>query len=66
VSTFGQGGRRRPRRWPRVVLAALLAAIVFLLGLALGKALEERPVPNGTVTTVRTVVTVTETATAAP
>lgn len=66
MSTFGQGGRRRPRRWPGVVLAALLAAVVFLVGLALGQALEERPVPSGTVTTVRTVVTVTETATTSP
>jgi hypothetical protein len=66
VSTFGQGGRRRRRRWPGVALVALLAAVAFLVGLALGQALEERPVPSGTVTTVRTVVTVTETATASP
>jgi hypothetical protein len=48
------------------VLVGLLAALAFLIGVALGQALQERPAPGGTVTTVRTVVTVTETATASP
>jgi hypothetical protein len=44
----------RARRWPRVVLAALVALALFAVGLALGLALEDRPVPGGTQTSVRT------------
>lgn len=66
---------RRPRRAARA--AAALAALVFafLLGMAFARTLDERPVPGGTVTSVRTLeplpqqppartvtVTVTETA----
>jgi len=48
--------RRTPRRrrWPWVVATLLAAALVFGLGLALGLALEDRPVPGGTQTSVRT------------
>ena len=48
--------RRAPRRrrWPWVLLAILVAALLFLVGLALGLALEDRPVPGGTQTSVRT------------
>jgi hypothetical protein len=37
-----------------VVAALLLLTLVFLVGLALGRALEEGPEPEGTVTQVRT------------
>jgi hypothetical protein len=47
-----QAGRRRT--WPRVVAVVLGAAIVFALGVALGLALDDRPVPGGTQTYVRT------------
>ena len=44
----------RPRRWPKVVGALLVAAALFVLGLSIGLALEDRPVPGGTQTSVRT------------
>ena len=66
MSAFGHAPRRRRRRWPRALLLVLLLAAAFVVGLSLGKALEERPVPGGSVTTMRTVVTVTETVTASP
>ena len=44
----------RPRRWPRVLAAAVGAVVLFLAGLSLGLALEDRPVPGGTQTSVRT------------
>jgi hypothetical protein len=52
---------RRPRRrrrgahpllWP--ALAVLSVVVVFLLGLSIGRALEEGPSPGGTETRVRT------------
>ena len=48
--------RRAPRRrrWPWVVAAIVAAAVVFASGLALGLALEDRPVPGGTQTSIRT------------
>ncbi len=52
--------RRPPRRplWrrPFVQLAALAAALVFalLLGISIGRALEDGPAPGGTQTNVRT------------
>ena len=49
--------RRRParrRRWPRVLVAVLAALVLFGLGVALGLALDDRPVPGGTETFVRT------------
>jgi hypothetical protein len=52
-----QRSRRRPprrRTWPRVVAAFVVAAVAFALGLSLGRALEDGPVPPGTVTYVRT------------
>ena len=45
---------RRRRRWPRALAAVAVAALLFLAGLALGLALEDRPVPGGTQTFVRT------------
>ena len=44
----------RARRWPKFALAVVLAVILFVAGLALGLALEDRPVPGGTQTSVRT------------
>lgn len=47
-----QGTRRRS--WPRVALAVAGAVLLFALGVALGLALDDRPVGGGTVTYVRT------------
>jgi hypothetical protein len=44
----------RSRRWPKVLALALGACLLFLAGLGLGLALEDRPVPGGTETSVRT------------
>lgn len=44
----------RRRRWPRVVALLAGAVLVFALGVALGLALDDRPVPGGTQTFVRT------------
>ena len=49
--------RRTPRRrspWPRVAALVVGAVILVVLGLALGLALDDRPVPGGTQTFVRT------------
>jgi hypothetical protein len=46
--------QKRRRRALGTALGAALAAIVFFAGLALGRALEERPRPGGTQTRVRT------------
>ena len=49
--------RRRPqrrRRWPRVLAVVAAALVLFGLGVALGLALDDRPVPGGTQTFVRT------------
>jgi hypothetical protein len=54
-----RGAPRRPRqrRWPRLVRAALALVVVgavFLLGVALGEALNDGPNAGETVTYVRT------------
>jgi hypothetical protein len=60
VSAIEPEHRRRrppPRRGPGVVgvlVAAALVLLAFVVGLALGRALEEGPDPGGTVTAVRT------------
>ena len=49
--------RRPPRRrspWSRIAALVVGALIVFALGIALGLALDDRPVPGGTQTLVRT------------
>ena len=46
--------RRRSRRIAVSLLALLLLAVVFLAGLAIGKAVEDAPRPGGTRTVVRT------------
>lgn len=45
---------RKRRTWPRVLFAVVGAAVLFALGVALGLALEDRPVPGGTQTSIRT------------
>lgn len=50
--------RRRPprhrRSWPRVAAIVAAALLLFASGVALGLALDDRPVPGGTQTLVRT------------
>ena len=49
--------RRRPprkRRWPRVLALVVTGLVLFAVGVALGLALDDRPVPGGTQTFVRT------------
>lgn len=45
---------RRQSPWLRVLLLVVGAVVLFALGLALGLALDDRPVPGGTQTFVRT------------
>lgn len=45
---------RRRRRWPRALAVVIGAVALFVLGLSLGLALQDRPVPGGTQTVVRT------------
>ena len=45
---------RKRRTWPRVLAAVGGAALLFALGVALGLALDDRPVPGGTQTSIRT------------
>jgi ABC-type Fe3+ transport system permease subunit len=45
---------RRRRRWPALVGVALSLVLAFVVGVALGRALEEGPAPGRTVTAVRT------------
>jgi hypothetical protein len=46
--------RRKRRLWPRVAALVVCAVLVFALGVALGLALDDRPVPGGAQTVVRT------------
>ena len=52
----GFGARRRPRRriFPRWLALALALATVFVLGIAVGEALDDAPKEGGVVTSVRT------------
>ena len=45
---------RKRRTRPRVLAAGVGAALLFALGVALGLALDDRPVPGGTQTSIRT------------
>jgi hypothetical protein len=47
-----QDARRRP--WLRIGLLLAFGAVVFACGIALGLALDDRPVPGGTQTFIRT------------
>jgi hypothetical protein len=47
-------GRGRRSRIVRAVLLVAAAALVFLLGIAFARTLDERPKPGGLVTDVRT------------
>ncbi|MFN8221825.1 MAG: hypothetical protein U0R50_01105 [Gaiellales bacterium] len=52
---------RRPRRFPlKPVLVVLAALLLFALGVAFGKALDDRPKPGGGQTIVRTLEPVTQ------
>jgi hypothetical protein len=44
----------RRRLWPKILALVLGAALLFALGVGLGLALDDRPVPGGTQTFVRT------------
>jgi hypothetical protein len=46
--------RARRRRWPRLLAAVLVGALLFVVGVAFGMALRDDPEPGGTVTLVRT------------
>ena len=45
---------RRRRTWPRVLAVVVGAVLLVAVGLAVGLALHDRPVPGGTQTFVRT------------
>lgn len=51
--------RRRSRRVVGAILALVLLGVVFLAGLAIGRAVEEAPRPGGTQTVVRTLTPLT-------
>jgi hypothetical protein len=51
----GYGGRRPRRRLsPRGLALALALVVVFVLGIAVGQALDDEPKTGGAVTSVRT------------
>jgi len=61
VTALQQPSRERPRRRPRrrrpvltVLVVAVGAVVVFLVGVAFGLALHDDPEPGGSVTIVRT------------
>ena len=54
VRRVGRRPRARRRSWPRVTLFVVGAVVLFALGVSLGLALDDRPVPGGTETYVRT------------
>lgn len=54
ITAAGRPRRRRRRRWPVVLLLLVAGAVLFVLGVGLGRALEENPQPGGPVTAVRT------------
>jgi hypothetical protein len=61
ATRLGRRQAARRRTWPRVVGALVAAAVLFALGVALGLALDDRPVPGGTQTFVRTLEPITQT-----
>jgi ferric-dicitrate binding protein FerR (iron transport regulator) len=52
---------RRRRRWIRALAVALLLVVVFLVGISLGKALEDSPPAGTTETRVRTLEPIPQT-----
>jgi hypothetical protein len=48
--------RRRRRSAVRVLAAVAAALVIFAVGIALGRALEDNPRPNLTVTTTKTLI----------
>ena len=61
MSTFDR--RRRRSATPRRVVWALLLALVFAVGVALGQALEDNPRPSSSITQDRTLTLPPESAT---
>jgi len=59
VSEVNPRTRRPPRRspWPRRLGAATLVLLVFAIGIAIGRALDDGPPPPATQTYVRTLET---------
>jgi hypothetical protein len=54
-----ESSRRRGRRRsapPRWLVAVVVAALLFAVGIALGEALKDNPKPNLTVTSTKTIV----------
>lgn len=56
-TTPSRGARRSP--WPRRLLVTAIVALVFVVGVAIGKALNDGPPPPATETYVRTLTTLT-------
>jgi hypothetical protein len=61
ATRLGRRQAARRRTWPRVVGALVAAVVLFALGVALGLALDDRPVPGGTQTFVRTLEPIPQT-----
>jgi hypothetical protein len=62
TGTLGDSGRRRRRPsrrrpgWARWAAGVAVALVIFAVGIALGRALQDNPRPGITVTTTKTVV----------
>ncbi len=54
ISAARRRAPRQRRRWLRVTAIVAGAVLLFAAGVALGLALDDRPVPGGTQTVVRT------------
>lgn len=54
MSADPRGRRRRRNPWLRPALATVGLVLALLLGISLGRALEDGPSPGGTQTSVRT------------
>jgi hypothetical protein len=55
--------RRRPprsNRWPRRTLVAVAIVVIFVIGIAIGQALNDGPPPPSTETYVRTLEPMTQ------
>ncbi len=57
-ASTGRSRRRSP--WPRRLLTVGVVLLVFVLGIAIGKALNDGPPPPATETYVRTLTAITE------